>query len=212
MKHSFFILFLIISLVSFAQKKSADTLYLMNGRIVVAPVLDTNIFSATIIDPEDSTKRMSIESETLFAIKFNNGGLYYYYQEDTVRNWFTRDEMWLFMQGERDAKKGFKPWGAFYGSMAAGLAGGASGLVLGTAGTFFGPVVPIAFFTTVGIPKVRIKHNTVTTPTNLDYDVYILGYEREARAKRRRYSLVGGGIGVALGYIAYFSLRNIVLK
>ncbi|HEX7414636.1 MAG TPA: hypothetical protein VF411_11385 [Bacteroidia bacterium] len=212
MKHSLFILFLFVSLVSFAQKKSADTLYLMNGRIVVAPVLDTNLFSATIIDPEDSTKRMSIESETMFAIKFHNGGLFYYYQEDTVRNWFTRDEMWLFMQGERDAKKGFKPWGAFYGSMACGLVGGASGLVLGTVGTFFGPVVPIAFFTTVGIPKVRIKHNTVTTPTNLDYDVYILGYEREARAKRRRYSMVGGGIGVALGYIAYFSLRNLVLK
>ena len=186
----------------FAQKKSADSLFLMNGRIVVASVLDTTLFAVTITDPEDSAKRTHIDNESLFAIKYTNGDMYYYYKQDTLQNFFSRDEMRLYMQGERDAKKGFKPWGAFYGTMACGLVGGLSG-------TLFGPALPAAFFLTVGIPKVRIKHSTVSNPNYLDYDSYILGYEREARAKRRRYSLIGGGVGVVAGYIAYFCLRSI---
>ena len=203
MKHIlvFGLYFLVLSPL-FAQRKPADSLFLMNGRIVVAPVLDTTLFAATIIDPEDSTKRAHIDNESLFAIKYHTGDLYYYYKQDTLQNFFSRDEMWLYMQGERDAKKGFKPWGSFYGTMAFGLVGGLSG-------TLFGPVAPAAFFLTVGIPKVRIRHNTVSNINYLEYDSYLLGYEREARAKRRRYSLIGGGIGVVAGYIAYFCLRSI---
>jgi hypothetical protein len=57
---------------------------------------------------------------------------------------------------------------------------------------------------------VRIRHKTFSNINNLEYDAYLFGYEREARTKRRRYAMVGGGVGIALGYIAYFSLRNIL--
>jgi|GEM_PF-1390324 len=199
-----------LSSVLFAQKKRADTLYLMNGRIVVSPILDTSFLAATFVDPEDSTKRTHIENDQLFAIKYSNGDVFYYYKQDTITNWYSRDEMWLFTQGERDAKKGFKPWGSFTGGVISGIAGCSSGLLVGTLGAFFGPVVPLAFLSTVGIPKVRIRHNTVSNINNLEYDAYLLGYEREARTKRRRYAMVGGGVGIVLGYIAYFSLRNIL--
>jgi len=194
----------------FAQQKKADTLYLMNGRIVVSPVLDTSFLAATFVDPEDSTKRTHIENDQLFAIKYSNGAVFYYYKQDTITNWYTRDEMWLFTQGERDARKGFKPWGSLTGGLISGMAGGASGLAIGSLGAFFGPIVPLAFLTTVGIPKVRIKHKTVSNINNLEYDAYLLGYEREARTKRRRYAMIGGSIGTALGYIAYFTLRNLI--
>ena len=206
----FIIICFFLSEFSFAQKKSADTLYLMNGRILVSPIIDTLLGAATFIDPEDTTKRAHVENDQLFAIKYHTGDIFYYYEQDTITNFYSRDEMWLFTQGERDAKKGFKPWGSFTGGLVLGMAGGGSGLVLGTLGVFFGPILPVTFLATVGIPKVRIKHNTVSNPNNLDYDVYILGYEREARTKRRKYAMVGGGIGAAIGYIAYFSLRNLI--
>lgn len=211
MRRILFIVFcFLVSNLLLAQKKRADTLYLMNGRIVVSPVLDTSFLAATFVDPEDSTKRTHIENDQLFAIKYSTGDVFYYYKQDTITNWYSRDEMWLFTQGERDAKKGFKPWGSFTGGLISGMAGGVSGLALGTLGAFFGPVLPLAFLTTVGIPKVRIRHNTVSNPNNLDYDAYILGYEREARTKRRRFAMIGGGMGTALGYIAYFSLKNLI--
>jgi len=198
-----FLVIICLSLTSFlmAQKKPADTLYLMNGNVLVSPVLDTSFLVATFVDPEDSTKRTHIENENLFAIRYHTGEIFYYYKEDTIHNFFSRDEMSLYMQGERDAKKGFKAKGSFYGTMACGLVGGLSG-------TFFGPLLPIAYFATVGIPKVNIKHNTISNPANVDYDSYLLGYERVARAKRRKASLIGGGIGIAAGYILWVCLRN----
>jgi hypothetical protein len=210
MRFKLFILSLFISFISYTQTSPLDTLYLMNGRTIASSVLDTNSASVQITDPENGTKKLTIENESLFAIKYGKGNLVYFYQEDTIKNWFTRDEMWLFMQGERDARKGFKARGAFWGGIAAGVAGGASGLAVGSAGAFFGPVLPIAFFTTVGIPKVWIRHSTVSNPEYLWHDAYILGYEREARAKRRRKSLFGGGIGVVIGYAAYFCLRGAI--
>lgn len=209
MRFYFFILSLFIYLFSFSQTVSLDTLYLMNGRIIISSVLDTNSASLVISDPENINKKISIENERVFAIKYGKGNLFYYYEQDSIKNWYTRDEMWLFMQGERDAKKGFKPQGSLIGGILFGMTGGASGLAADI-GVFLGPILPLAFFSTVGIPKVRIKHSTVSNPDNLKQDAYILGYEREARAKRRRQSIVGGGIGVALGYIAYFCLRGAI--
>lgn len=169
----------------------------MNGRVVVSPVIDTLFGAATFVDPEDSTKRSHIENDQLFAIKYHNGDVFYYYQQDTIANWFSRDEMWMFMQGERDARKGFKPRGAMIGTVACGIAGGITG-------SFFGPLLPVAYASCVGFPKVRIRHQTVSDIRYLDSDAYILGYERESRAKRRIYAVIGTAAGLLLGYTTYF--------
>lgn len=193
----FFIVFVFAAVAGFAQQKPADSLFLMNGRIVVAPIIDTLFGLATFQDPTDTSKRSHVENDQLFAIKYHNGDIFYYYEPDTISNWFSRDEMWMFMQGERDAKKGFKPRGSLFGAMAMGVAGGVTG-------SFFGPIAPVAYTALVGLPRVRIKHNTVSDQSYLLSDAYILGYEREARSKRRIYALIGSGVGMILGYSTYF--------
>lgn len=200
MKHCAFIALFLISVCSFGQR-AKDTLYLMNGRVVPAAVIDTLFGYATFQDPEDSTKRAHIENDQLFAIRYHTGDVFYYYEQDTISNWFTRDEMWLFMQGERDARKGFKPRGSLYGTMFFGMLGGLTG-------SFIGPIAPAVYLSMVGLPKVRIRHQTVSNINLLDHDAYILGYEREARSKRRIYSLIGAGIGLAVGYIGYATLNQ----
>ncbi len=196
--HKLVIVLLCISTFGFSQKKPADSLYLMNGAIVVAPVLDTLFGAATFVSPLDSTKREHIDNDALFAIRYSNGNVFYYYEQDTISNWFSRDEMWIFMVGERDAKKGFKPWGSMFGAMACGIAGGLTG-------SFYGPILPVGYTSLVGLPWIRIKHRSVSDPRYLDSDAYILGYEREARGKRRIYALIGSGIGMILGYGTYFA-------
>jgi len=57
-----------------------------------------------------------------------------------------------------------------------------------------------------GATKVRIKHSTISNPNYIDYDAYILGYERVARTRRRIQALIGGTIGLAAGYGLYFGL------
>jgi hypothetical protein len=198
MKWFWCLVVMLLSSISFAQKKPADSLLLMNGRIIAAPVLDTTLGAVTFVDPADTAKRAHIENEQLFAVKYHTGDVFYYYKQDTITgNWFTRDEMWMYMQGERDAQKGFKARGSLYGTMASGIVGGLSSSLVG-------PVLPLAYFLCTGLPKVKIKHNTVSNVNNLDYDSYLLGYERVARSKRRMRSLIGAGIGLVLGYSSYF--------
>jgi hypothetical protein len=57
-----------------------------------------------------------------------------------------------------------------------------------------------------GLPKVRIKHKTISNPNYIDHDAYILGYERVSRSRRRIKALIGGTIGLAAGYGLYFGL------
>ena len=192
----------LFSCVVFSQEQK-DTVYLLNGKIFVAPVIDTLLGGVTILNSNDSTDKFTIDNENLFSVNFANGTTCYYYDYDTLAgNFFTRDEMKYYMHGERDAKKGFTAKGAFYGGMFAGFLGGLSG-------NFIGPVVPFTFFTLTGIPKVRIRHETISNPYFIDHDPYILGYERRARSKRRNKSMIGGGIGLVAGYAVNFLIARL---
>src|SRR5690606_5932656 len=126
-------------------------------------VIDTTLGAVTIHHPEKVLGRINYEFDQLYMVKFANGNRrYYYFQDSTVNNWFTREEMWMYMKGEVDARKGFRAKGAFIGSIIAGFAGGMTG-------TIWGPVAPYGFMALTGIPRVRIEHNTVSDPRYLEH-------------------------------------------
>lgn len=182
----------------YSQKK--DTIILMNGNVVVETVLDTLLGAVTIKDAKKPTRKIHYEYEELYMVHYASGFKDYYYTQDTLKgNYFTRDEMMYYIYGEQDGRKGFKANGCLVTSMLFGFVGGATG-------TFFGPILPYGFMAMSGATKVRIRHSTISNPNYIDHDPYILGYERSARYKRKIKSLVGGTIGIAVGYVAYFAL------
>lgn len=190
-----------VSLACFSQAK--DTVLLMNGNIVVEKVIDTVIGAVTVMHPEKAGQKLHFEYDQIYCVKYASGFTDYYYRQDSLLgNYFTRDEMEYYIYGERDARKGFKARGSLIGS-------GAVGLVSGGLGIFFAPVFPVGYMAASGIPKVRIKHSTISNPNYIEHDAYILGYERVARSKRRVQALLGGAIGLAAGYGLYFGvLKN----
>ncbi len=180
-----------------AQTKVQDTIYLMNGQVVGEKVIDTLLGAVTIVNPKKPNKKIHYEWDQLFMVHFANGDKRYYYKQDSLlSNWFTRDEMWMYMKGENDARKGFKARGAMIGAGIAGIIGGMTG-------TFWGPVAPYGFMALTGLPKVKIKHNTISNPAYVESDAYILGYERVARQKRRIKAVIGGTVGLVVGYTFY---------
>ncbi len=203
MHRSYLAALLIFStIVSHAQQQAQDTVYLMNGHVVAERVVDTVPGAITIFNPAVHLKKIHYETDQLFMVHFANGfKRYYYVQDSTINNWFTREEMWMYMKGERDGRAGFKAKGAFAGSIAAGFIGGMTG-------TIWGPVAPYTFMALTALPKVRIEHHTVSDPKNLESDAYILGYERVARKKMKIRSLIGGGIGLLGGYAFYALFHN----
>jgi hypothetical protein len=180
-----------------SQTKVQDTIYLMNGQVVGEKVIDTILGAITILNPKKTNKKIHYEWDQIFMVRYANGDKRYYYQQDSLlSNWFSRDEMWMYMKGENDARKGFKAKGAMIGAGIAGILGGMTG-------TFWGPVAPYGFMALSGLPKIKIKHNTISNPAYVESDAYILGYERVARQRRKIKSVIGGTVGLIIGYTFY---------
>lgn len=196
-------LFFILSLVvlSFNLKaQNKDTILLMNGNVVVEKVLDTLIGAVTIVNPANTLEKLHYEYDEIYCVKYAAGFTDYYYSQDTMKsNYFSRDEMLYYIYGERDARKGFKARGALIGAGVVGLASGGLGL-------FFAPIFPFGYMALSGIPKVKIKHSTVSNPNYIDHDAYLLGYIRVAKSRRRIHAIVGGTIGLVAGYGLYFGI------
>ena len=193
--------FLILCFFSHTIKAQAkDTILLMNGNKVVESVIDTLIGAVTIVDPEKPTAKLHYEYDEIYCVRYGTGLKDYYYSQDSINgNYFTRDEMEYYIFGERDARKGFKARGCLIGA-------GITGLVSGGLGIFFAPVFPYGYMGLSGITKVKIKHSTISNPNYIEHDAYILGYERVARGKRRIQALIGGSIGLVVGYGLYFGV------
>jgi uncharacterized membrane protein YfcA len=180
-----------------SQTKVQDTIYLMNGQVVGEKVMDTILGAITILNPKKTNKKIHYEWDQIFMVRYANGDKRYYYQQDSLlSNWFSRDEMWMYMKGENDARKGFKAKGAMIGAGIAGIVGGMTG-------TFWGPIAPYGFMALSGLPKIKIKHNTISNPAYVESDAYILGYERVARQRRKIKSVIGGTVGLIIGYTFY---------
>ncbi len=179
-----------------------DTIYLMNGHVIASTVTDTLPDGISILSPEKTSSKLNYEWDQLYLVKYESGlKKFYYYQDSTIGNWFTRDEMWMFMKGENDARNGFKARGALIGS-------GAIGLLAGMTGSFWAPLAPYSFMALSGVPKVKIKHSTVSDLNYLKSEPYILGYERVARQKLKIKSIIGGTAGLIIGYGFYFAFHK----
>lgn len=200
MKKIKFLILIAFSLSLSVKAQYKDTIFLMNGNVVSGKIIDTLIGAVSILNPQKNNEKLHYEYDDIYNIKFENGSSKYYYFQDTLHgNYFTRDEMQYYIYGERDARKGFKARGSLIGA-------GTVGIVSGGLGIFFAPVFPYGYMALSGTPKVRIKHNTISNPAYIDQDAYILGYERVSRSKRRIQSLIGGTIGLAVGYGLYFGV------
>ncbi|MCX7729094.1 MAG: hypothetical protein N2203_06460 [Bacteroidia bacterium] len=189
---------------SIAQTTALDSIYLMNGQKLGSKIIDTSFALVTYKIPNSSQpdKIRNFEKDDIFCIRYKDGTYFYYYSQDTSRgDWFTREEMWHFTQGERDAQKGFKP-------MTTMILAGTIGLAAGMTGMYVAPALPIGFYLISDITKIKIRHQSISNPELLQHDAYILGYQKVARSKRKIYSIIGGASGLLLGYITYFTLKN----
>ncbi|MEO6884477.1 MAG: hypothetical protein ABI199_10705 [Bacteroidia bacterium] len=202
MKYTNFFLFVFCFFFGFsvaisAQQKSysasTDSILLLNGKQFVTHIVDTLNGLVTLKNPNGNKKNILLEKDRIYQINFGNGTKKTYYKQDSLEeNYFTVAEMGYFIKGEQDARKGFKPWWTTVG-------GGVSGFGGGLVASILAPVPVFVFFIASGIPKVRIRHETVSNIEYLKHDTYIMGYERVARSKRAFNVLKGGLIGLAVG-------------
>lgn len=194
------IVIMLFTVPGFSQSGN-DTILLLNGNTIITNIIDTANASVSFKNPKHPAKNIVIENERIFSIRNSNGENIIYSYDTILGNEFTIDEMRYFIKGEQDAQKGFKARGAFWGNLFIGAGAGVTGF-------FFSPAVPFAFTALAGVPKVKIKKNTVSDPEYLNHPEYLMGYQRVADKKRKIKSLVSGGIGLGIGLGTFFILKN----
>lgn len=196
----FISIFLFFAGRGFSQE-GKDTVLLLNGDVVICNVIDTTGGVTSIKNPRNPNKNIIIENDRIFSIRNSSGESIIYVYDTLAGNEFTVEEMRYFMHGEQDADKNFKARGSL-------VIGAAVGVLSGITGSFLCPIPPFAFVALTGIPKVKIRHETVSDPEFLKHDTYIMGYERVARKKRKIRSLIGGGAGLLVGLGTYGILKE----
>lgn len=188
---------LLFSLLSLAQQQAQDTVFLMSGKVVTGYVKDTTAEKVRMLVPKKGNfKADFIDHDLVFSVKYGNTGqeVVFYKQDTLFGNYYTPHEVRYFLQGERDARRSYRcpVWTA--SAFVVGFAGGYSGSMLGLLPPFGFSALSVAF-------RIPVRPGTVSSPQNLRYDTYLLGYEKQARQRRTFRTLAAGGIGFAAGFV-----------
>ncbi len=187
---SFFFALLILPHVTVAQ----DEVLFINGDYANVKVLDTTDYKRISVQRPGKAKIKTWYKEDIYSIKYADGKEVIVYHQDTLENeYFTPAEMRIYIQGEQDAAAGYKTPAATAGAAVVGLGGG---LVL----SFLAPIAPALYTVIVGSRWIKIRKKYVSNPDLLKEEVYRMGYEKEARSKVIQNSIIGGGIGMLVGY------------
>lgn len=207
-----FFLPLFFVLSAFAQVQTTsdtarmDTIFFLNGEIRAVKVVDT-VYHLVRFLPEKKTKKPhvnEVEKDRVFSVKFSNGQDRIFYFHDTLLgNVFTIMEAKMFMLGEQEADKNYRnKWPALIG-----FAVGAISPVLLSNAVLLSPIPAAVTPLHTLIPYIQVNTKAIQNKNYLQYDTYIMGYEKVARKKNFMHAIIGAGIGLAAGFGAWAILK-----
>lgn len=199
-----------LSVSSVAQ----DKIQLLNGKILRGKLGNEfeDYFDFQYYEKGGKVKSIDLVKYRIFSYTNSAGEETILYKQDTLMgNFFTKNEMKMFVYGQRDAFANYKaaPW------FVSGLAIGFTSVILDTYdfrpnGGFFKidpTIVPIGgiFVYTIGsgLFKPRVRKEYAADVNFLSSEHYIEGFQKIARVKKLKNSLLGSVIGVSTGLIVY---------
>lgn len=182
----------LIALSAHAQ----DKINLMNGQVLGGKVIGQGSLEIRYLVP--GKKRMQERTEPtsgVFSVTDSTGREKVWYFMDTIfGNDYTVPQMRWFIEGERDARKGYKPWGPMLGGFALG-----AGLTMALDLEVNSLLIPPVYAGLMAIPRVYVTRGSISDPNMEGDPVYATGYSAVGRPKRVVKSLLSTAIGVAVG-------------
>ena len=139
---------------------------------------------------------MDVGKGRVFSIKFSNGNeRIVYFHDSAVGNVFSVLEAKMFMLGEQEADRSYKNKWPFIIGFVTGVS---SPVVLSNA-VLLSPIAPAVAPLHTLIPIIKVNTKEIVNKDYLQYDTYLMGYEKVARKKNFMHSILGAGIGLAAG-------------
>lgn len=204
------LLIITISTLTFAQ----DKIQLMNGRVLRGKLGTEHeeYFNFSYYKKGGKVVPMELTKYRMFSYTNSSGDETVLYKQDSLMgNFFTKNEMKMFVYGERDAFANYKSTGWFV----TGLGLGFTSVILDTYdfspnGGFFQispSIFPVAvpFVVTIGagIVKPKVRKEYAADVSFLGSEHYIEGFQKIAKVKKLKNALLGSIIGVGSGFLVY---------
>lgn len=176
-----------------------DKILFLNGKEMSGKLLDKTKYEFTF--KNDKEKEFVIDKYRVFSYKQNDTETTVYEYDTLSGNFLKVKDMQMFVYGERDAYKSFKP----HFSNAIGFAvGGAAGYMMHYDNSIAYIIVPFGYTITSLLFPTKVNQKRLTDTQYIKEDEYLRGYERIARSRRTQGALKSSFIGLGVGFLISF--------
>ena len=118
----------------------------------------------------------------------------WYFMDTVFGNDLSIQQMRWYMNGERDARKGYRPWGPMIGGFLLG-----AGTVIALDLEVNSLIIPPAYAGIMAWPRVHVTRGSISDPGMEGDPHYAMGYAAVGRPKRVIRSLIASALGVGVG-------------
>jgi hypothetical protein len=195
-----------------------DKIQLMNGKVLRGKLKTESdeIYNFDYYKNGGKVKSIELSKFRIFSIKNGTQPERVLYQQDTLMgNFYSENEMRMYVYGQRDAFKSFKGTSLFVASFALGF----TSVILDTyefeegnqnppgffnrTPTIAPIIVPFALTIGAGLFKTKVRKEHAVDITFLSSEYYIEGFQKVAKVKRVKSAFIGSVAGVVAGFVVY---------
>ena len=176
--------------------QAQDKINLMNGQVLDGKVIGQSTLEIRYLVPrKQKLVERSEPTSGVFSVTDSLGQEKVWYFKDTLfGNDYTIPEMRWFMNGERDARKGYKPILPMLGGFMLG-----AGLTMALDLEVNSLIIPPVYAGFMAWPRVYVTRGSISDPNMEGDPVYATGYSAAGRPKRVVRSLLSTAVGVVFG-------------
>jgi hypothetical protein len=188
-----------------AQVKQGKIL-LMNGSEVANALWEEKDGMIYIYDKKNNlfgkekTRAVELNKSEIYSLADGSREQILYYQDTMLGDYYTPEEMRMYLAGAGDARKNFK---ARHISAIGFALCGAAGYLVGD-GLLILIVPPITYAAIQYVGKIKIREKYLSDPNFKFNDLYAEGFEPPARSRKMIRGALSGFLGSASGVILYF--------
>lgn len=188
---------MLLTMFAFAKISIAqDVMQYMNGKEKKV-IYEAQAGDYVYYFKKEGGKKHKIDKEEVFRIFRKEGDtLYVYVQDSLMENEYSANEIERMMNGQKEARKYYKP----YLNLATGFCVGG---VSAYAGLFWSFLPPAIYTTVLGVREANSAYFVVSDDSLYDDEFFLEGYEIGARAKKIKYAMIGSLAGIAAGFAVF---------
>ena len=178
----------------------------MNGTVVENTLWEEKDGMIYIYDQKNNlfgkekTRAIELNKSEVFSLSNGSKEQIMYYQDTMLGDYYTPEEMRVYLAGAGDARKNFK---ARHISAIGFAVCSAAGYLVGD-GLLILIIPPVTYAAIQYIGKIKIKEKYMSDPNFKYNDLYAEGFEPPARSRKMIRGALSGLLGSATGVIIYF--------